>query len=67
VDPDTIDGTLSTQEQFHVFEGTQGRATLLGRFTVDPIGSLGTNGVVPEPNSALLGGIGLLILLRRRR
>lgn len=67
VDSNTIDGTLSTQEQFHVFEGTQGRATLLGRFTVDPVGGLGTNGVVPEPSSALLGGIGLLILLRRRR
>ncbi len=67
VDPTTIDGTLSTQNQFHVFEGTQGSATLLGRFTVDPIGSLGTNGVIPEPTSALLGGIGLLILLRRRR
>jgi len=67
VDQDTIDGTLSTPEQFHVFEGTQGRATLMGRFTVDPIGNLGTNGVVPEPRSALLGGIGLLVLLRRRR
>lgn len=67
VDQDTIDGTLSTPEQFHVYEGTQGRATLLGRFTVDPVGSLGTNGVVPEPSAALLGGIGLLILLRRRR
>lgn len=67
VDPDTIDGTLSSQEQFHVFEGTQGSATLMGRFTVDPVGSLGTNGGVPEPSSALLGGIGLLILLRRRR
>jgi hypothetical protein len=39
----------------------------MGRFTVDPIGNLGTNGVVPEPRSALLGGIGLLILFRRRR
>lgn len=67
VDSDTIDGTLSTQDKFKVFEGTQGSATLMGRFTVDPIGNLGTNGVVPEPSSALLGGIGLLILLRRRR
>lgn len=64
VDTDTIDGTLSTQDQFHVFEGSQGRATLMGRFTVDPVG---TNHTVPEPTSALLGGIGLLILLRRRR
>lgn len=62
VDSDTIDGTLSTQDKFHVFEGTQGRATLLGRFTVDP-----ASPAVPEPSSALLGGIGLLIFLRRRR
>ncbi|MDP4625937.1 MAG: choice-of-anchor K domain-containing protein [Akkermansiaceae bacterium] len=63
VDQDTIDGTLSTADEFRVFEGALGRATLLGRFTTTP-------GVspVPEPSSAaLLGLAALLITFRRRR
>ncbi len=67
VDQDTIDGTLSTEDQFRVFEGMQGRGTLLGRFTTNPVGPLGDTLMVPEPSAALLGGIGALLLLRRRR
>lgn len=67
VDQDTIDGTLSTEDQFRVFEGSQGRATILARFTTNPAGPLGDTLVVPEPSAALLGGIGALLLLRRRR
>lgn len=58
VDQDTIDGTLSTQDRFRVFEGGQGRADLLGRFTTCPI---------PEPSSALLSVFGMVALLRRKR
>ncbi|MDP3851622.1 MAG: choice-of-anchor K domain-containing protein [Luteolibacter sp.] len=58
VDRETIDGTLSTQDEFRVFEGSQGSATLMGRFTTDPI---------PEPSSMLLGLAGALLFLRRRR
>ena len=60
IDQDTLDGTLSTPDQFHVFEGGQGRATLTGSFTtmIAPI---------PEPSSALLAGLGLLLACRRKR
>ncbi len=34
---------------------------------LDNIGFIGTIGAVPEPHAALLGGLGLLLLLRRRR
>jgi hypothetical protein len=67
VDQDTLDGTLSTQNQFKVFEGYQGSATLVGRFTVDPIGPLGTNSPVPEPSAALISMLGALLAFRRRR
>ncbi len=67
VDQNTIDGTLSTQDQFKVFEGYQGSASLVGRFTVDPIGPLGTNGVVPEPSAAIMGMLAALLAFRRRR
>ncbi len=62
VDQNTIDGTLSTADQFRVFEGGQGRAELLGRFTTTP-----TLQNVPEPSTALLGLLGSLALLRRKR
>ena len=58
VDQNTLDGTLSTSDQFKVFEGGQGRAELLGRFTTQAI---------PEPSSALLAVFGLVALLRRKR
>lgn len=67
VDQDTIDGSLSTTDEFRVFEGKMGRATLMGRFTTDPIGPLGDTPMVPEPSSVLMGGLGLLFLLHRRR
>ena len=61
VDQTTIDGTLSTQDQFKVFEGSQGRADLQGRFTTTP------GAAVPEPSAVLLGALGMLILVRRKR
>jgi hypothetical protein len=58
VDQNTLDGTLSTQDQFKVYEGGQGKAELLGRFTTTPI---------PEPSSAILSVFGLAAVLRRKR
>ncbi len=58
VDQTTIDGTLSTPDEFRVFEGGQGRADLLGRFTTCS---------VPEPSTALLSVLGALALFRRKR
>jgi hypothetical protein len=58
VDKTTIDGTLSTQTEFRVFEGGQGRADLLGRVVSSP---------VPEPSTALLGVLGALAFFRRKR
>ena len=60
VDQNTLDGTLSTADQFRVFEGSQGSAQLLGRFTTTP-------GSIPEPSTALLGALASLALLRRKR
>jgi len=58
VDQSTIDNSLSTYDQFRVFEGSTGSATLVGRVTVSP---------VPEPGSlALLVVAGLIIRCRRR-
>jgi hypothetical protein len=62
VDQDTIDGTLSTVDQFKVFEGGQGSATLQGRFTTNPGGPL-----IPEPSTAILAMLGTLVLFRRKR
>jgi hypothetical protein len=62
VDQDTLDGTLSTIEQFKVFEGSQGRAELLGRFTTTQMSS-----PIPEPSSALMAVISVLPLIRRKR
>ena len=62
VDTDTINGTLSTADQFKVFEGRQGRAELLGRFTTTPYAAS-----IPEPSSALLAVLGALALIRRKR
>jgi hypothetical protein len=60
VDQTTIDGTLSTESEFRVFEGQSGSADLLGRFTVRPTS-------IPEPSSAILAALSSLALLRRRR
>jgi hypothetical protein len=65
VDQDTLDGTLSTVDEFRVFEGQSGRAVLLGRFTTTPVGMDIT--LIPEPSTALLGLLGSLFLLRRKR
>lgn len=66
VDDDTIDGTLSTQDQLRVFEGGTGSATLVGRFTTDPIGGTGIP-AIPEPSAAMISALGVFFLLRRRR
>lgn len=66
IDQTTIDGTLSTADQFRVFEGGQGSATLLGRFTTTPVGFNGQLNV-PEPSSVLLGALGMMVFLRRKR
>ncbi len=62
VDKNTMDGTLSTQDEFRVFEGGQGRADLLGRFTTTP-----GIAAIPEPSAALLGLLGSLAFFRRKR
>lgn len=64
-DQTTLDGTLSTQDEFRVFEGSQGRAELWGRFTTTPVTAGGPT--VPEPSSLLLGALGSLLMFRRRR
>ncbi len=64
VDNNTIDGTLSTPDEFHVFEGQTGRAELLGQFTTSP---RARGFQVPEPSTAMLSLIGALALLRRKR
>ncbi|OYV04015.1 MAG: hypothetical protein CFE26_19130, partial [Verrucomicrobiales bacterium VVV1] len=61
----TLDGTLSTQNEFRVFEGAQGSAELVGRFTTTPVSAGGPT--VPEPSSLLLGALGSMLLFRRRR
>ncbi len=58
VDPATLNNTLSTPSEFRVLEGGNGRADLVGRFTVAPI---------PEPGSAMLIGLAALGFLRRQR
>jgi len=55
-DQQTLNGTLSTADEFHVTEGTEARAELWGTITT-----------VPEPSSLLLGALGSLLLFRRRR
>lgn len=70
VDQNTLDGTLSTLDQFKVFEGKQGSADLIGRFTTTPmpVGSSIDNTVtVPEPSTALLSLLGTVALFRRKR
>ena len=62
VDQNTLDGTLSTVNQFRVFEGMQGSAELLGRFTTAPADG------VPEPGGTALAAVaGILLVWRRRR
>jgi hypothetical protein len=61
-DQNTIAGTLSTRNPFRVFEGGQGRAELVGRFTTTP-GPV----TVPEPSSALMAVFGAPALCRRKR
>ncbi|MFD0892543.1 choice-of-anchor K domain-containing protein [Luteolibacter ambystomatis] len=59
-DANTLGNTLSTADEFRVYEGTQGKAELWGQFSTSPAPS-----PVPEPSAALLGGLASLLLLRR--
>lgn len=65
VDKNTLDGTLSTPDQFKVFEGYECRAEPLGRFTTTP----GVPNIlpVPEPSSAIMAVLGVPTLVRRKR
>lgn len=70
VDQNTLDGTLSTLDQFKVIEGMQGRADLIGRFTTSPMAlgsSINNTVTVPEPSSSLLAIFGVLVIIRRKR
>ncbi|MCH7228852.1 MYXO-CTERM sorting domain-containing protein [Haloferula sp. A504] len=58
------DNTLGAGESA-VFTLVSGSGT--GRMRVDDIGMSGTIVPIPEPSAALLGGLGLLAMLRRRR
>ncbi len=62
VDADTLNNSLSNTTEFRAFEGTVSRAEIIGRFTTTP-GVL----AVPEASSLLLGALGSLFLLRRKR
>jgi autotransporter-associated beta strand protein len=73
-----INGTLVANDTFNLFDwsSTSGTFGTINLPALDPglswdTGSLYTNGtitVIPEPNvAALLGGLGILVLLRRRR
>ena len=53
------DVTAGTDIGFAAFGGANG-GDLLRSFTITPV-------VIPEPSAAILGGLGFLLLLRRRR
>ena len=55
----SVDGLTSS---FYSVDQTTGAATLIGSFG-QGVGTV----TIPEPSAALLGGIGALVLLRRRR
>jgi hypothetical protein len=68
---DGNDGLLADGETF-TFDGVQwvfdyDDALEGSNFTADSAGTYVTMTVIPEPRAALLGGLGLLALLRRRR
>jgi hypothetical protein len=59
-------GTITTATDFRVYIIT-GASTTSHGFALDNITLEGTVTAIPEPSAALLGGLGLLALLRRRR
>ncbi|BCU75931.1 choice-of-anchor K domain-containing protein [Luteolibacter sp. LG18] len=62
-DANTMGNTLSSADEFRVYEGTQGKAELWGQFSTTPAATT----PVPEPSAALLGGLATLLIFRRRR
>jgi len=63
IDADTINNSLSNSSEFRVYEGSVGRAEMVGRITTTP-----TNlAVVPEPSTLLLGALFPIALFRRQR
>lgn len=61
MDADTLNA-LSTGTEFRAYEGTTSRAEIIGRFTTTP-----SVAVVPEPSSLLIGLLGTLPLISRRK
>lgn len=62
VDLDETDGTLSTAQQFRVFEGSGGSASLIGRFTTTPAFA-----PIPEPSVMALLGLATVTFAFRRK
>ncbi len=58
---DTLN-SKSTNTEFRVYEGSVGRAEIIGRFTTTP-----SIAVVPEPSSLLAGLLGLMPFISRRK
>jgi hypothetical protein len=64
---ETVFGIIQTDDSQSIGAGTYDAAFLNTHFGVDTFLGSGTLTVVPEPSAALLGGLGVLGLLRRRR
>ncbi|WAC18162.1 choice-of-anchor K domain-containing protein [Luteolibacter sp. SL250] len=61
MDADTLN-TLSTGTEFRAYEGGTSRAEIIGRFTTTP-----NVAMVPEPSTLLIGLLGALPLISRRK
>jgi hypothetical protein len=64
---ETLFGITQTDDSQSIAAGTYTAEQLNEEFGVDSFIGSGTLTVVPEPSAALLGGLGVLGLLRRRR
>lgn len=63
IDDDTINNSLSKSTEFRVYEGSLGRAEMIGRITTTP----GNLGAIPEPSALLLTAIFPVLSFRRQR